>query len=97
VLLKGRNSLVSGDTPALNPTGGPQLATAGAGDVLTGLAGALLARGLDPERAAMAAAFLHGYAAELAGAAPIVAGDLVDALPRALHEVGQRGPAVARI
>jgi hydroxyethylthiazole kinase-like uncharacterized protein yjeF len=55
--------------PALvNPTGTPWLATAGTGDVLSGLAGALLAQGLDPAGAAQAAAFLHGVAARRAAA-----------------------------
>lgn len=96
-LLKGRYSLVSGHPPSVNPTGGPALATAGSGDVLTGLVGALLARGMSPERAGVAGAFVHGHAAELAGPAPIVAGDLVRALPRALHEVARRGPVLHTI
>jgi hydroxyethylthiazole kinase-like uncharacterized protein yjeF len=55
--------------PALvNPTGTPWLATAGTGDVLSGLSGALLAQGLDPAGAALAAAFLHGVAARRAAA-----------------------------
>ena len=50
----------------MNPTGTGWLATAGSGDVLSGLAGALLAQGLEPPRAAAAAAYLHGIAARLA-------------------------------
>ncbi len=97
VLLKGRHTLVSGAPPTVNPTGGPSLATAGSGDVLTGLVGALLARGLGPERAGCAGAFLHGYAAELHGQEPLVAGDLVEALPRALSSVAERGPVVEQV
>jgi ADP-dependent NAD(P)H-hydrate dehydratase / NAD(P)H-hydrate epimerase len=56
-----------GDDPVLvNPTGTPWLATAGSGDVLSGLAGSLLAQGLAPAQAGLAAAYLHGLAARLA-------------------------------
>ena len=52
----------------MNPTGTPWLATAGSGDVLSGLAGALLAQGLAPAQAGLAAAYLHGLAGRLAAA-----------------------------
>jgi NAD(P)H-hydrate repair Nnr-like enzyme with NAD(P)H-hydrate dehydratase domain len=55
------------------------LATAGAGDVLAGIAGALLASGLSPFDAGTMAAFVHGRAAGAAsGGGPIVAGDVAD-------------------
>ncbi|MGW5673151.1 NAD(P)H-hydrate dehydratase, partial [Micromonospora sp. NPDC003776] len=64
VLLKGDRTIIG--TPAgrayVNPTGTPVLATGGTGDVLAGLLGSLLAAGLAPERAAAAAAYLHGLA-----------------------------------
>jgi hydroxyethylthiazole kinase-like uncharacterized protein yjeF len=64
VLLKGDRTIVA--TPAgevwANPTGTSALATAGSGDVLAGLLGSLLAAGLPPERAAVAAAYAHGLA-----------------------------------
>ncbi|MCW2896760.1 MAG: carbohydrate kinase, YjeF related protein [Actinomycetia bacterium] len=100
VLLKGSTTVVAppdGLDPVLvNTTGTPWLATAGTGDVLAGLAGALLAQGLLPLQAAICAAYLHGLAARLAatggdgegglgGAAPIGAADVVDALPRAFR------------
>jgi hydroxyethylthiazole kinase-like uncharacterized protein yjeF len=70
VLLKGSTTVVAppdGLDPVLvNTTGTPWLATAGTGDVLAGLAGALLAQGLLPPQAAIAAAYLHGLAARLA-------------------------------
>ncbi|MBV9445712.1 MAG: NAD(P)H-hydrate dehydratase [Streptosporangiaceae bacterium] len=69
VLLKGSTTVIASpdDQPVLvNPTGTPWLATAGSGDVLSGLAGALLAQGLPPAQAGMAAAYLHGLAARLA-------------------------------
>ncbi|MQW76024.1 NAD(P)H-hydrate dehydratase [Nocardioides sp. dk4132] len=84
VLLKGRHTLVVGPTgPARATTAGtPWLATAGAGDVLGGLIGALLAAGLDPFDAASAGSWLHGAAATLAsGGGPLVAGDVARALP----------------
>jgi ADP-dependent NAD(P)H-hydrate dehydratase / NAD(P)H-hydrate epimerase len=71
VLLKGSTTVIAspGVTTALvNPTGTPWLATAGTGDVLSGLAGALLAQGLEPAWAGAAAAYLHGLAARLAAA-----------------------------
>ena len=80
----------------MNPTGTPWLATAGSGDVLSGLAGALLAQGLEPAQAGLAAAYLHGMAGRLAatpkcpdgtGAAPIGASDLVRALPAAFRSL----------
>ena len=49
--------------------------------------GGFLARGLDPFAAAAGAAYVHGRAAEQAGHTGLVAGDLVDALPRALDEL----------
>ena len=51
----------------VNPTGGPALSTGGTGDVLTGIVGSLLARGCAPLDAAMAGAFVHGLAGDLAG------------------------------
>jgi ADP-dependent NAD(P)H-hydrate dehydratase / NAD(P)H-hydrate epimerase len=97
VLLKGSTTVIAepGATqPVLvNSTGSPWLATAGSGDVLTGLAGALLAQGLGPAQAAAAAAYLHGVAGRLAAdGAPIGAGDLITALPAAIRSVTQPQP-----
>jgi ADP-dependent NAD(P)H-hydrate dehydratase / NAD(P)H-hydrate epimerase len=71
VLLKGSTTVIARPghpTVLVNPTGTPWLATAGTGDVLSGLAGALLAQGLEPAWAAATAAYLHGMAARLAAA-----------------------------
>jgi ADP-dependent NAD(P)H-hydrate dehydratase / NAD(P)H-hydrate epimerase len=90
VLLKGPATVVAHPQghAAINTTGGRELATAGTGDVLTGIVAALLARGVLPFDAAAVAAFIHGRAAEEAGTAPgLVAGDLVDALPRTLRRL----------
>src|SRR5215469_16513178 len=70
VLLKGSTTVIAqpgNEEPLLvNTTGTSWLATAGTGDVLSGLAGALLAQGLLPPQAAITAAYLHGLAARLA-------------------------------
>jgi hydroxyethylthiazole kinase-like uncharacterized protein yjeF len=74
VLLKGSTTVIAepggGQPVQVNPTGTPWLATAGSGDVLSGLVGALLAQGLSPAGAAAAGAYLHGIAARLAAAGP---------------------------
>lgn len=93
VLLKGPGTVI-GDPDGrvvVNTTDGPQLATAGTGDVLTGIIGALLAQGVEPAAAAAIAAYVHGRAARVAGTAPgLVAGDLIDALPRTLAALPNR-------
>lgn len=80
VLLKGPATVVAtpGRTPVVCRTGGPELATAGSGDVLTGLVAAYIARGADPHDAAVAAACVHGRAGALAADATphVVAGDV---------------------
>ncbi len=83
VLLKGDRTIVA--TPAgevwVNPTGSSALATAGSGDVLAGLLGSLLAGGLPPERAAVAAAFVHGLAGRRAAeGGPVTAPEVAAAL-----------------
>ena len=87
VLLKGPGTVIAEPSGrgigrvAVNPIDGPWLATAGSGDVLTGIVGGFLARGLGAFEAAAAGAFVHGRAADTAGHTGLVAGDLVDALP----------------
>jgi hydroxyethylthiazole kinase-like uncharacterized protein yjeF len=85
--LTGEAGPASASVPILvNPTGTPWLATAGSGDVLSGLGGALLATGNTPVDAAAVAAYLHGLAARLALAeheGPITAVDVVERLPAA--------------
>ena len=89
VLLKGRNTLVAtpGELTSVNPTGGPVLATAGSGDVLCGVIGALLARGETAHDAARLAAWVHGSAGDLLAAQRAhgwTAGDIADAIPMAI-------------
>jgi len=95
VLLKGPDTLVvEGERTAVNSTGGAQLATAGAGDVLSGIIGALLARGMGSYDAARAGVWAHGRAAELwfeanTGwpAESMIATDLLPHIPRAFGEI----------
>ena len=84
VLLKGQASIVSdGGRAYINTSGNSLLATAGSGDVLSGILGALLLRGLKAELAACAACFFHGKAADLlasGGAKHLKAGDIIEAI-----------------
>jgi len=87
VLLKGADTLVAapGAGVIVVSLGLPSLATAGTGDVLTGIVAAFLAKGLEPQRAAAAAAVAQQLAAvEATQRAGLVASDLIDALPRVL-------------
>jgi NAD(P)H-hydrate epimerase len=88
-LLKGPGTVVADPDGrvAVDPLGGAELATAGSGDVLTGIIGGFLARGLEPFAAAAAGTYVHGRAADRAGHTGLIAGDLVDALPRALSDL----------
>ncbi len=88
VLLKGSTTLVaSGGVRAVrvNPTGTPWLATAGSGDVLSGLAGSLLAGGLSGADAGSVGAYLHGLAARRTGG-PLLAHQVAEALPAAWRD-----------
>ncbi|MFF4502434.1 NAD(P)H-hydrate dehydratase [Streptomyces sp. NPDC001401] len=91
VLLKGSTTLVAdsgGGAVRVNATGTPWLATAGSGDVLSGLAGSLLASGLSALDAGSAAAYLHGLAGRFASdGAPAGAHDVAEAIPGAWRDV----------
>ncbi|MFE2976590.1 NAD(P)H-hydrate dehydratase [Streptomyces sp. NPDC057718] len=91
VLLKGSTTLIAEarDTPVrVNPTGTSWLATAGSGDVLSGLTGSLLAAGLAPRDAASVGAYLHGLAARHGSdGAPVSAQDVADGIPAAWRDV----------
>ena len=87
VLLKGPDTLVAAPGRGLivSALGLPSLATAGTGDVLTGIVGAFLAKGMDAQMAAAAAAAAQQLASvEASQRAGLVAGDLIEALPRVL-------------
>ena len=90
VLLKGDDTIVAAPERlvGVNPGGAAALATAGTGDVLSGVIGALLAKQMDPFHAACAGAFVHAGAGRAAasaiGAEGVIASDVIAALPRAL-------------
>jgi NAD(P)H-hydrate epimerase len=90
LLLKGDDTIVAAPTGpvAINPSGTPALATAGTGDVLSGLIGALLAKGLPAFEAAALGALAHALAGRAAadhiGVDHVMAGDVIDALPHGL-------------
>ncbi|KPI16627.1 carbohydrate kinase-related protein [Actinobacteria bacterium OK074] len=91
VLLKGSTTLVAGPDGGpvrVNPTGTPWLATAGSGDVLSGLGGALLAAGLSAVDAGSVAAYLHGLAGRFAAdGAPVGAADVAEGIVGAWRSV----------
>jgi hydroxyethylthiazole kinase-like uncharacterized protein yjeF len=91
VLLKGADTLIAepGGGVLVRANHTAELATAGTGDVLTGVVAAFLAKGLEPTLAAAAAATAHGVAANLGGEGKpgLVASDVIEALPRALASV----------
>ncbi|MDR0886352.1 MAG: NAD(P)H-hydrate dehydratase [Clostridiales Family XIII bacterium] len=93
VILKGHETLVylrNGDR-YINPTGNPGMATAGAGDVLSGMLAALLGQGLSNEDAVIAAVYLHGLAGDIAatkfGEFSLIASDIIDAIPEAIMSI----------
>jgi ADP-dependent NAD(P)H-hydrate dehydratase / NAD(P)H-hydrate epimerase len=89
VLLKGDDTIVAAPDgrAAVSPGGAPALATAGTGDVLSGVIGAYLSKGMDPFAAACAGVFVHARAGRIAartiGTEGVVAGDVIALLPRA--------------
>ncbi len=89
IVLKGAHTVVVTQlgTMHFNSTGNPGMATAGCGDILTGCILSLLARGLTAPDAARLAVYIHGLAGDIAagdkGEVALVAGDIVDSLPRA--------------
>jgi hydroxyethylthiazole kinase-like uncharacterized protein yjeF len=99
VVLKGHRTVIATPTGRIfiNPTGNPGMATAGTGDVLTGMVAAWLAQLLDAESACRIAVFLHGAAGDLAesahGQVAMTATDLLARLGDALTALTQRGQA----
>ncbi len=95
VVLKGHRSVIAAPSgrAVVNTTGNPGLATAGSGDVLSGIVGALLARGRDAFTAASAAVYVHGRAADrlaaLRGEEGLLAGDVAEALPETLRDLAR--------
>lgn len=97
VVFKGARSIIARPDGryAINTTGLPLLATAGSGDVLTGLITGMLARGMGAYEAACTAVYVHGKAAEAAkeaGMVSLMAGDIIDRIPHVLGAL--EGPSV---
>ncbi len=92
IVLKGAGTVIAspGGEIYFNPTGGPALATAGTGDLLTGLIASLIAQGMPPFGAAVAAVYIHGLAGDLLpkgrGA---MAGDILARFPAAFQHLEQ--------
>lgn len=92
LVLKGAGTVIA--SPAgdvfINSTGNPGMATAGTGDVLTGMIGGLLAQGYPEVQAACLGVYLHGLAGDLAakekGETSLVAGDMIEKIPEAIRE-----------
>lgn len=89
VLYKGADTVIArpGGRAVINTTGTPLLATAGSGDVLSGIIGGLLAQGMDGFGAACAGAYIHGRAARAYGKPGMMADDLPGFVPGVLAEM----------
>lgn len=98
LVLKGARTIVANpdSAAAICSTGNPGMATAGTGDVLTGMIVGLLAQRLTPWNAACSGTYLHGLAGDLAavqlGQAGMTAGDVIDRIPHAIQHTIRRGP-----
>ena len=90
ILLKGRTDIISnGKEVALNKTGSPFLTKGGTGDTLAGIAGAILARGIDPFTAAQAAAYINGRTGEIVAqkmGEGLLATELIKVIPEVLPQ-----------
>jgi NAD(P)H-hydrate epimerase len=97
LVLKGARSVIAAPDGRvfLNPTGNPGMASGGTGDVLTGMLGAFLARGLDAEAALQSSVYLHGSAGDIAaervGEESLIARDVIAAIPEAFKRLGGAG------
>lgn len=93
VVLKGANSIVAapGGKIYVNTTGNPGMATAGSGDVLTGIIASFMAQGLSPVKAAVAGVYIHGAAGdaltESVGERGMVAGDILRQIPQTIAKL----------
>jgi ADP-dependent NAD(P)H-hydrate dehydratase / NAD(P)H-hydrate epimerase len=93
LVLKGARTILAfaDGSVFINPTGNPGMATAGSGDVLTGIIAGLIAQGLEVRQAVIAGTYLHGLAgdifAEKSAEASLIAGDLLNGIPESLSRV----------
>ncbi len=98
IVLKGAQTVIASPAGELcfNPTGGPALATAGTGDLLTGLIVSLIAQGMQPFDAAAAAAFIHGLAGDLLPKGRgTLAGEVLAAFPAAFQHLERECRAIS--
>jgi ADP-dependent NAD(P)H-hydrate dehydratase / NAD(P)H-hydrate epimerase len=92
IILKGYESIIADGVGnfCINKTGNPGMATAGSGDVLSGIVGAFLAQGLDAFRAAKYATYIHGLAGDIAAEDKtqmgLIASDIISRIPDALKK-----------
>ncbi len=93
IVLKGHHTVTVRPTGKIyiNSTGNPGMATAGSGDVLTGVITSLMAQGYQPEHAATIGVFIHGFAGDIAaeelGEFSVTASDIADRIGRAIREI----------
>ncbi|MFT6866061.1 MAG: hydroxyethylthiazole kinase-like uncharacterized protein yjeF [Cyclobacteriaceae bacterium] len=96
VVIKGAYSAVCDSTGKIhfNPTGNPGMATAGSGDVLTGMVASLLGQGYLPADALLLGVYMHGLAGDLAeikiGEQSLIASDIVENIPNMIHSLQKR-------
>ena len=95
IIIKGHFSMICTPTgrTIINPTGNAGMATAGSGDVLTGILTGLLARGYTANEACQLGTYLHGLAGDIArdlnGEESLIASDIVNALPKAFKTLNE--------
>lgn len=93
VLLKGARTVIAGKNGEvrINPTGNSGMATAGSGDVLSGVIAAMLAQGAEPFDAATLGAYLHGLSGDIASEGKseysVIATDIIEYLPKAFKKI----------
>jgi ADP-dependent NAD(P)H-hydrate dehydratase / NAD(P)H-hydrate epimerase len=93
LVLKGVPTIIAGpDGMAyINSTGNPGMASAGTGDVLTGMISAFLSQGLSPTHASILGVYMHGFAGDSAAAEkgehPLIATDIIEKIPFAFHSL----------
>ncbi len=101
-VLKGARTIIAGveRREFVNPAATEVLATAGSGDVLSGIIGALCARGYEPLEASKLGVFVHGHVGELLearGGLGVIASNLIDAIPEVLNYLSRFKPPVHRL
>jgi len=96
ILLKGHVDIISdGQETAVSKTGSPYMTKGGTGDTLAGIAGALIARGIDPFKAGQAAAYVNSAAGKLAAkklGESVMASDLIEAIPEVIRTFRRFAP-----